>query len=180
VEVHGQLPWIWKEDDTGWHVLVLTGSAKKPGPTPDKYLLEPLLFWFCCLSTRGGRQWIGPLDVTFHVVYKEHVKAWTYGVEPEAAEAYVTRLVSDYLACGRPEWLPFEAATSRSIKPHLMSEDETGEGSRDGFYADLREAYGDDTSLMVRLADPLIPEDAFDKVRERFGIFFKHRGGKRP
>jgi len=175
VEVHGQLPWIWKETDTGWHALVLTGSGKKPGSAPDKYILEPLLSWLCCLSSEGGRQLIGKSDVTFHVVYKEHVKVWTYGVEPNAAEAYVTRLVSDYLARKRPEWLPFKAATSQSVKPHSMSDDEIGEGSREGFYAELREAYADETSLLVRLADPHIPESAFDRVRERFRIFFQHK-----
>lgn len=175
VEVHGQLPWIWKETETGWHVLVLTGSGKKPGSAPDKYILEPLLFWLFCLSTQEGRQWIGNSNVTFHVLYKEHVKVWTFRVEPEAAETYITRLVSDYLACSGPEWLPFKAATSQSVKPHSMSDDEIGEGSREGFYAELREAYADETSLLVRLADPRIPEDAFDKVRDRFGIFFKYR-----
>jgi len=175
VEVHGQLPWIWKETETGWHALVLTGSGKKPGSAPDKYILEPLLFWLCCPSTQEGRQWIGDSDITFHVLYKEHVKVWTYRVDPEAAETYITRLVSDYLACDRPEWLPFKAATSQSVKPHSMSDDEIGEGSREGFYAELREAYADETSLLVRLADPHIPEDAFDRVRERFGIFFKYR-----
>ena len=180
VEVHGQLPWIWKETETGWHALVLTGSGKKPGSAPDKYILEPLLFCLCCLSTQGGRQWIGKSDVTFHVVYKEHVKAWTYGVEPKAAETYVARLVSDYLARKRPEWLPFKAATSQSVKPHSMSDDEIGEGSREGFFAELREAYADETSLLVRLADPHIPEDAFDRVRERFKIFFQHRARKQP
>jgi hypothetical protein len=180
VEVHGQLPWIWKETETGWHALVVTGSGKKPGSAPDKYILEPLFFWLCCLSTQGGRQWIGNSNVTFHVVYKEHVKAWTYGVEPNSAETYVTRLVSDYLARKRPEWLPFKAATSQSVKPHSMSDDEIGEGSREDFCAELREDYADETSLLVRLADPHIPEDAFDRVRERFGIFFQHRVRKQP
>jgi len=181
VEVHGQLPWVWKESETGWHALVLTGSGRKPGTEPDRYILEPLLSWLCCLSTQGGRQLVGGgADITFHVAYKETVKAWTYCMKPDVAEAYVVRLASDYLGRKRPEWLPFGAATSQSVRPHLMPDDEIWEGSREGFYIELREAYSEETSFLVRLADPHIPEDAFDRARERFRIFFQHKVRKQP
>ncbi len=175
VEVHGQLPWVWKDHEKGWHALVLTGSGRKPGAAPDRYILEPLLFWLCCLSTQSGRLLLGGADITFHVVYKENVGTWTYCMEPDAASAYVTLLVSDHLGRKRPEWLPFKAATSQSVKPHLLSDDEMEEGDRESFYAQLREDYPEETSLLVRLADPHIPEDAFDRVRERFRIFFQHK-----
>ncbi len=172
VEIHGQLPWIWTDHQGGWHALVLSGSGKKPGRAPDRYIFEPLLFWLSCLLTPTGRERLRGAGITFHVAYKEKVKAWTYGVESDAAEAYLTRLVSDYLNRERPEWLPFKTVTSQSVKPHLMADDEMEEGDRESFYAQLREAYSEEKSLLVRLADPHVPEDAFDKVRERFKIFF--------
>jgi exodeoxyribonuclease V gamma subunit len=180
VEIHGQLPWIWIDHAGGWHALVLTGSGKKPGKEPDKYILAPLLFWLSCLCTDAGRERLGGAAITFHVAYKEKVKTWTYGVEPDEAEAYLTRLVSDYLNRERPEWLPFKPVTSQSVKPHLLSEDEMEEGDREVFYAQLREAYPEEPSFLVRLADPHIPEDAFERVRERFRIFFQYKVQKKP
>ncbi|HEJ83532.1 MAG TPA: hypothetical protein ENO25_03090, partial [Desulfobacteraceae bacterium] len=119
VEVHGQLPWVWKDSEAKWHALVLTGSGRKPGAVPDRYILEPLLSWLCCLSTQRGRRMLEGADITFHVAYRETLKAWTYCLAPDAAGAYLTLLVSAYLDRNRPAWLPFEAVTSQTVKPHL-------------------------------------------------------------
>ncbi|MBU0734567.1 MAG: exodeoxyribonuclease V subunit gamma [Proteobacteria bacterium] len=176
VEVHGQLPWVWKDHGKEWHALVLTGSGKSPGKEPDKYILGPLLFWLGCLSTDSGRKRLGGAGITFHVVYKEKVKTWTYRFEQGTADVYLTRLVSDYLNRERLEWLPFDAVTSQSVKPHRPKDNDVDEGDRETFYAQLREAYLEEKSFLVRLADPHIPEDAFDKVRDRFRIFFATQG----
>jgi len=179
VEIHGQLPWIWRDREGGWNALVLTGSGKTPGKEPDRYILEPVLFWLSCLLTRSGCRLLDGADMTFHVVYREKVKVWNYCVDQNAAEAYLHRLVSDYLNRERPEWLPFKAVTSRTVKPHRVSDDELdGDSLREAFYAQLREDYADEPSFLVRLAEPCIPEDAFDKVRDRFGIFFQYKAQK--
>jgi len=178
VEIHGQLPWIWIDRAGGCHALVLTGSGKKPGREPEKYILEPVLFWLSCRLTPSGRDRLGGRDITFHVVYKETVKDWTYCVTQDAAVAYLTRLVSDYLNRQRPAWLPFKAVTSLSVKPHLTSDDEIMNEDRETFYTQLREAYSEETSLLVRLAEPQVPENAFDRVRNRFRIFFRYKAQK--
>ncbi len=178
VEVHGQLPWVWKERGNDWHALVLTGSGKTPRKEPDKYILEPLLSWLSFLSTEDGYKKIGDARITFHVVYKEAVKTWTYCIRQDAAKEYLAKLVSDYLNQERLEWLPFDVVTSRSIKPHQLKGDDMDEGMEEIFYAQLREAYADETSFLVRLADPDIPVNAFNKVRERFGIFFATQGSE--
>lgn len=174
-EIHGQLPWIWIDRAGGCHALVLTGSGKKPGAAPDRYILEPLLFWLSYRLTPSGRDRLGGRDMTFHVVYRETVKDWTYRVTPDAAVAYLTRLASDYLNRQRPAWLPFKAVTSLSVKPHRVSDDEIKKGDRETFYTQLREAYSEETSFLVRLADPHVPENAFDRVRDRFRIFFQYK-----
>lgn len=180
VEIHGQLPWVWNVAQGEWHALVLTGSGKKPGRVPDKYILEPLLFWLCWLSSPSGREWAGDAAVTFHVVYRESVKTWRYCVASDAAEAYLNRLIGDYLNQERTEWLPFAAVTSQSVRPHRMTDEPVVDDAiRETYYAQLREAYLDETSPLVRLAQPVIPEDAFERVRERFGIFFDTSEGKR-
>jgi len=172
VELHGQLPWVWKDHGGDWNAVVLTGSGKTPKKKePDRYILEPLLFWMFCLMT-DGRQRIGDSKITFHVVYKEEVKGWTYSISEDAAREYMGRLVSDYLNQKKIEWLPFEVVTSRSIKPHKLADEEIDETKREIFHAQLRDAYAEEKSFLIRLAKPIIPDDAFDKVRDRFQIFF--------
>ncbi|MBW1829922.1 MAG: hypothetical protein JRI74_10940, partial [Deltaproteobacteria bacterium] len=156
-----------------WNAVVLTGSGKTPKKKePDKYILEPLLFWMFCLISDDGRKRIGNSKITFHVVYKEEVKGWTYAINEDAAREYLGRLVSDYLNREKIEWLPFEVVTSRSIKPHKLADDEIDEAKREIFYTHLRDAYAEEESFLIGLAQPIIPDDAFDKVRDRFQIFF--------
>jgi len=172
VEIHGQLPWVWRDPAGGWHALVVSGSSKTPGKAPDRYIFEPLLFWLACGLVPGGRDLTGDGAITFHVAYRKKTASWTYRPTLEAARAYLSRLVSDCLSRERPRYLPFKAAASQSIKPHLIPDDGIREGDRESFYVQLRDAYSEETSALVRLADPLVPEDAFDRMRERFRIFF--------
>ncbi|OEU83013.1 MAG: hypothetical protein BA865_14435 [Desulfobacterales bacterium S5133MH4] len=171
VELHGQLPWIWKTREGGWHTLVLTGSSKGP-KYPDKYVLEPLLFYLFCLSGNKSLQWIGDSSITFHVVYEKDVKARTYNVTVEAARKYLETLVSDCLNQKKPEWLPFNTVTSRQIKPHTLTDDEIDEAKKEDFQVELKDAYAQEESYLIKLARPEVPVNAFDRVRERFRIFF--------
>ena len=173
VELHGQLPWIWKDQGGDWNAVVLTGSGKTPKKKePDKYILEPLLFWMFCLMSDDGRHRVGDSKITFHVVYKEEVKGWTYAIIEGAAREYMGTLLSDYLNQEKIEWLPFEVVTSRSIKPHKLADEEIDEAKREIFHTHLRDAYAEEKSFLIRLSKPIIPDDAFDKVRDRFQIFF--------
>ncbi|MEA2039282.1 MAG: exodeoxyribonuclease V subunit gamma [Thermodesulfobacteriota bacterium] len=180
VELHGQMPWVWKDREGGWHSLVLTASEKTPrknGP-PDKYILEPVLFWMFCLSSENGFHRIEDSRITFHVVYKEAVKAWTYSIDKDAAKEYLRILVSDYLNQERLEWLPFEVVTSQRIKPHKPADGEAGEdeGEKTAFQEQVQEAYAEEKSFLIRLANPCIPGDAFDRVQDRFQVFFRGQG----
>ena len=173
IELHGQLPWVWQNHGGDWHGMVLTGSGKPPKKKePDKYILEPLLFWMFCLCTDDARQKIGDSKITFHVVYKEEVKTWTYAVSEGTAREYLERLISAYLNRKNIEWLPFEKVTSLSIKPHNMADEEIDEAKKEIFHAQLLDEYAEEKSLLIRLAKPIIPDDAFDKTRDRFQIFF--------
>jgi len=180
VKLHGQRPWIWKARDNGWNMLVLTGSEKSPGKKtpPDKYILEPLLFWMFCLTSNDGRDRIGDSNVTFYIVYKEDVKIWTYRIKESEANEYLTRLVSDYLNQKKMEWLPFEEVTSQSIAPHKLRDDEISEDKKARFRTELQEAYGETAPYLIKLANPCVPDMAFDKVRGRFRVFFKFPDGE--
>ena len=183
VEISGQLPWVWEDaDDTRQmlHVLVLTGSGKSP-KEPDKYVLEPALFYLICLAGEESRLWVGPAGITLHIAYREEVKEWTYRFDPETAEAYLVELVSKVLDQSTVAWLPFETVTSQakkklSIRPHKMAEAEVDDDIRAQFVAEVEDAFTEEEDYLIRIAKPIIPEDAFDRVRSRFKIYFDDIG----
>jgi hypothetical protein len=174
VELHGQLPWMWQDAADAWHVLVLTGSAKKPGE-PDKYVLEPVLFYLLCLAGGESRRLIEPSGITLHIVYREIVKDWTYRFNRETAEAYLVELVSNVLNQSMAAWLPFETVTTRSIRPHKLSQDEVSDGMRMQFAAEIEDAFAEEEDYLIRIAKPTIPRDAFDRVRRRFKVYFDRK-----
>jgi hypothetical protein len=173
VELHGQLSWVWQDADDAWHVLVLTGSAKNP-KEPDKYVLGPVLFYLICLVGDESCRWIESSGITLHIVYREIVKEWTYRFDRETAEAYLVELVSNVLNQSTRAWLPFEVVTNRkrSIRPHKMPEDEVNDVIRRQFAAEINDAFAEEEDYLIRIAKPTIPEDAFDRVRSRFKIYF--------
>jgi len=174
VEICGQLPWMWKDADDGWHVLVLTGSGKNPRE-PDKYVLGPVLFYLICLVGDESFRWIESHGIKLHVAYREILKEWTYRFDRKTAEAYLVELVADVLNQSTTAWLPFEIVTSRkrSIQPHKMQEDEVNDDIRLQFAAEIEDAFTEEEDYLIRIAKPTIPVDTFDKVRRRFKIYFE-------
>jgi hypothetical protein len=171
VELHGQLPWAWQDADGAWHVLVLTGSGKNPRE-PDKYVLGPMLFYLICLTGDESSLWVESSGLTLHIVYREIVKEWTYRFDRETAAAYLIELVSNVLNRSRAAWLPFETVTTRSIRPQKMPEDEINDIIRMQFAAEIEDAFTEEEDYLIRIAKPIIPGDAFDRVRRRFKIYF--------
>ena len=175
VEIHGQLPWMWQDAEKVWHALVLTGSGKQP-KEPDKYVLGPVLFYLICLLGDDSSQWIGSAAITVHIAYRETIKEWTYRIDQEFAKVYLNELVSNLLNQSTRSWLPFETATTRSIKPHKMQVGEENEAIRMQFAAEIVDAFADEEDYLIRIAKPTVPVDAFDRVRSRFKIYFDRTG----
>jgi len=175
VELHGKLPWMWQDAGDAWHVLVLTGSGKHP-KEPDKYALVPVLFYLLCLAGDESRRWIEPSGMTLHIVYREIVKEWTYRFDEETADAYLVDLVSNLLNPTTAAWLPFEIVTSRkrSIRPYKMEEEEVNDVIRIQFAAEMADAFIEEKDYLIRIVKPTIPEDAFDRVRRRFKLYFEN------
>lgn len=174
VELHGLIPWMWKDKDNGWHALILTGAENRPKKDPDKYVLQPLLFYMCCMAGDDSSEWIGNSGITFHIVYKEDIKTWSYKISKKIAVNYLQQLLADYLGQKELQWLPFEAATSGNIRPYKITEDKITEEIKTGFQIQLAEALSRDDDAMIKLAKPKIPSNAFDKARQRFQIFFNY------
>ena len=182
VELHGQIPWMWRDKDNKWHALVLTGSGQSPKKKPDKYILQPVLFYMCCLAGQESSDWIGNSGITFHVLYKENIKKWSYNISKESSINYLKQLLADYFDQKKLHWLPFKPATSTKVRPYEIADDEITENIRADFQIQFEEAiskYEDDLikenkAALIKLAKPEIPLDAFDKARQRFKIFFEN------
>lgn len=173
VELHGQIPWVWKDMDDRLHVLILTGAENKPKKDPDKYVLQPLLFYMLCLAGDKSSEWIGSA-ITFHILYKEDVKTWSYKINKKSCINYLEQLLADYLGRKELRWLPFKAATSGNIKPHKIVDDKITEDIKTNFQIQLADALLEDDDALIKLVKPEIPSNTFDKARQRFQIFFNN------
>lgn len=173
-ELHGQLPWAWKDHNNRLHALILTGSGKS-SQDPDKYVFEPLMFYMLCLIGEESAEWIGTSDVIFHVIYNQKAIELTYNLSEEISGTYIVNLVSDYLNQETPVWLPFKAAANLSIKPHKMPDHKIDDIVREHFAIELENAYSEAEDYLTRITKPKIPAEAFEMARGRFKIFFDHQ-----
>ncbi|MBW2568914.1 MAG: exodeoxyribonuclease V subunit gamma [Deltaproteobacteria bacterium] len=171
VKLHGQIPWVWKDKDDSWHVLILTGAENRPKKDPDKYVLHPLLFYMLCLAGDESSEWIGS-SITFHILYKENVKTWLYKISKKSSLNYLEQLLTDYIGLKELQWLPFKAATSGNIKPHKIAEDKITEDNKTNFQIQLADALLEDDAALIKLVKPEIPSNAFERARQRFKVFF--------
>jgi hypothetical protein len=131
-----------------------------------------VLFYLICQVGDESRRWIESSGITLHIVYREILKEWTYRFDRETAAAYLVELVSNALDQSMAAWLPFETVTTRSIRPHQLSEDEVSDLMRMQFAAEIEDAFAEEKDYLIRIAKPIIPADAFDRVRRRFKTYF--------
>jgi hypothetical protein len=125
-----------------------------------------------CLAGGESCRWIESSGLTLHIVYREIVKEWTYRFDRKTAEAYLIEIVSNVLKQSMAAWLPFDTVTTRSIRPHKPSQDEVSDLMRMQFAAEIEDAFAEEKDYLIRIAKPTIPNDAFDRVRGRFKIYF--------
>ncbi len=53
-----------------------------------------------------------------------------------------------------------------------MQEEEVNDVIRLQFAAEIEDVFAEEEDYLIRMAKPTIPEDAFDRVRRRFKIYF--------
>ncbi|MCP4688466.1 MAG: hypothetical protein GY859_10465 [Desulfobacterales bacterium] len=177
VELHGRLARAWKTADGRLHALVLTGSGKYP-KTPDKYFLEPVLFYLACLVGPESARWIGEAGVTVHALYQEKLAQWSWRCDRDEAGERLTALVAEYLNQRDRAWLPFNivAGLLVRLKPWDKPVDAA---ARHSFRLALEEAYAEeDAPSLARLINPEIPRDALDRALARFRIFLDVKRNK--
>ena len=174
VEIHGRLPWLWKDDTGVWHSLILTGSGKKPAAKPDRYLLEPVLTYFVAFCMESGKDLFNKSPITFHVVYQNGIQSWTCQVTAGEALDYIKKLVAQYLNPHMRQWLPYDAVVDAAgdLGKICMSDDL--EVCKEDFMLKLSAALSETEDSLVLLSDPEIGSHALQESCSRFGIFFKN------
>lgn len=172
VQLHGQLRWLWREKETGWHVLVPTGIANL-GKKPSKYVLDPVLFYLSCLAAGSTRNWIGKSPLTIHLVTAKKSHGFTFQADEDDAEKYLSHLTSEYLDQQNRFWLPFETIAGCSVDPLVLDPADIDEERRIRFRDEMIEAFAEKAGELDRLINPVFPNDLLDRAVNRFGIFGK-------
>jgi hypothetical protein len=171
---HGQLRWLWREKETGWHVLVPTG-IKSLGNKVSKYLIEPVLFYLLCLTGESTSDWIGKSPLTFHLVTAKKSYGFTFQAEKDEARRYLSHLTSEYLNRHNRFWLPFETIAGCSVNPLVLNPSAIDQTRRALFKDEMIEAFAERGGELDRLIKPVFPNDLLDRAIDRFGIFRKLR-----
>jgi exodeoxyribonuclease V gamma subunit len=174
VDIHGRLPWLWKDDIGNWHSLILTGSGKKPDNKPDRYLLDPVLTFLAALSLESGKNLFSKSSITFHVVYQNYIQTWTCHITPDEALDYLKKLVAQYLNPHMRQWLPFDAVLDAAGDFGKICNSTDFENFREDFLLKLSTALAETKDSIVCLSCPEIGPFAIQEVCSRFGIFFKN------
>jgi exodeoxyribonuclease V gamma subunit len=174
VEIHGRLPWLWKDDTENWHTLVLTGSGKKRGNKPDRYLLEPVLTFLSALCLESGKNLFNKSSITFHVAYQNYIQSWTCRITPDDALDYLKKLVSQYLNPHMRQWLPFDAVVDAAGDLGKICDSKDFESFKEDFLLKLSTALAETQDSIVCLSCPEIGPSAIQEACSRFGIFFRN------
>jgi exodeoxyribonuclease V gamma subunit len=174
VEIHGRLPWLWKDDTGDWHSLILTGSGKKPVNKPDHYLLEPVLTFLSTLCLESGKNLFNKSSITFHVAYQNYIQAWTCHVTPDDALDYIKKLVGQYLNPHMRQWLPFDAVVDAAGDLEKICDSKDFECFQEDFLLKMSAALAETKDSLVCLSCPEIGPFAIQEACSRFDIFFKN------
>ncbi|MGR3220221.1 MAG: exodeoxyribonuclease V subunit gamma, partial [Candidatus Anammoxibacter sp.] len=178
IAIHGSLPVIWQNNE-GWHSLVLTTRKKQVGKLPEKYVIEPFLFYLLSLAVKDSANLFCDCPFTVHVLYKEELKSWRYELLPEKAIGYFNVLAADYLNRKQFDFIPF--ASVKKTMERFNSNRDKGDLFADVDSARFKAALEEDIAAndwlselpdMVKLTKAEVPEDVFGKVQQRFSFFF--------
>jgi exodeoxyribonuclease V gamma subunit len=180
VELHGQLSnLILLPHGQGAASLILNRAEKR-----ISRLLTPFLFYQAGLLAEGELSgWLGRGKFNARSLYNANDKyaVWNwapFSITPAAARAYLGSLADAFLAGPDFDLLPFDA-----IVACLMEGPQLYRLKADPDYAGLLREELDESEgkgewaawkapETVRILDPRVPDDAFDKVQRRLGPFF--------
>lgn len=176
IELHGSQPFIWY-DDSGWNTLALTTRKRPQGKLPEKYVIEPFLFYLLALSSEETAGLLRESPFNIHVLYGEKCQTWRYDVSTKEALQYINDLVSEFTNRSQFDLLPFEAVTAIEKKSSfILNPSEGGSLNKSvQFKGEFEDAIAEKIELsdLVKLSKAKVPEDVWEKVKKRFTLFFR-------
>ncbi len=193
VEIHGAFPLVWRHPDDGAvELLAITrGDHSKGYYIPSRQFLSPFLFYVAarcgCRPNGDGsnsREWFGEHPVTIHVASRYRVRTFRYLISPETATQYLKDIVLAMLGPEAFDMLPFELFTNlgktKVPLPYIPNAKaaprEKNEFAR-RLQLEVNEAIDNPWSSwypspLISLTEATVPADAWDKVHQRFPLFF--------
>ncbi len=175
VEVSGSLPFAWADRDDG-HLcacLVITTKTKISSAQPTSHLFQPFLFLM--IATAAGEIPAGAA-FTVYLAHRKGVETFSYKALPQQeAQHWLQQLIGDFLGDGAMDLLPYALLTSNApIHPWEDGTftDEEQERYREQLAARIEDDLGSSWPQhqppeIHPIANPIVPDDAFDKVRRR-------------
>ena len=175
IELHGALPIIW-ENNLGWNCLVLTTRAESKGSLPEKYIIEPFLFYLMLLSSNDTSYIFNNKSFTIHILYKKERKLWQFNITSEIAQNYLKSLISDYLKKGEFDLILFNTMrnTINSITANTNN-DNIFTNIDSHIFKDLFEKElnaNEEVSDLIKLSKAKVPENILEKVKQRYSLIF--------
>ena len=177
IELIGSLPFVWQNLNDGClnACLKLTAKSEIKQNKPSWHILEPYLF-FITLNAAGKIP--EGTEFTVFLSHKKGIfpKSYTAG-SIENAKQWLAQLVSSFLGKDRFDLLPYSIITSirdNDLTPWKNNNPATNELQKR--YQEQISAAIETTSdkdyhppEILNLINPVVPEDAFTKVRDRLG-----------
>lgn len=186
VRLVGQWKLAWRGADGLEMLVVKTGKhpGEPDGTIPNEAILEPMLLHLALLALPSY-----PPDLEFlsqgcriHVAWPEAVETFAFppdSISPEEARSYLVDLLADLFAPERLDLIPFKVLIDNRFRKAFLG---VLDGTYEGDAAAFREALQDGVEVALDsgrnvwwwspafdLAGAVVPEDALDIVRRRFG-----------
>ncbi len=177
VELSGLLPFAWQSITDG-HLnacLKITTKSAIKDNSPNKHCIEPFLF-FVAISAAGMLP--EGTEFTIYLSHKKGIYAKSYTAwSAEQSRCWLTELVSSYLGQDAFDLLPYSIVTNLrgdEMKPWVNPNpitDELGSKYKEHLANAIETVNSADYNPpdVLRLVNPVVPDDAFTKVRDRLG-----------
>jgi len=187
IRLSSTMPLVWA-DDKNFDIIVLTTKKEleKPGILND-LLFEPVLFYLALLANSAAfpgeissRNWLKSKEFHVHIANKETLNTYRYDFTEGEALTYLAELAADFLDPTTFDLLPFEvfADMGKLADAYILADDQIGNRAanyREELEEKIEEASESDRgnfwrNSLLDLAQVMVPEDAFHKVRKRFRL----------
>ena len=164
---HGHLRWLWRDEKSGWHVLIPV-SNKALSKKPSKHLIKPILFYLMCRANPDSQIGSDNNPIFLHLANAQAIRTFTIFINPDEAIEYLRYLLSVSQDQENNLWLPFDVIIDK-LAPlwNTASKDITNDQRR-RFSDEMKKAFRKKASELEKLINPPFPDDLIDQAQSRF------------